>query len=123
MPEPGFETVTRSELSRRLDETRPDNSDPREGFALVNVLKPEAFAAEHIPVSINIPVGNEEEFEKRFSKDKDIVLYCASSQCDASPTVAKRLSEQGFTHIYDYEAGMKDWKESGGPVETGATSA
>ncbi len=30
----------------------------------------------HIPGSINIPQGNEDEFERRFAKDKEIIVYC-----------------------------------------------
>jgi rhodanese-related sulfurtransferase len=112
MQDNGFETISRFELSRRITESRPDNADPDKGFALVNVLNPEVFAKEHIPASINIPAGNEQEFEKRFSKEKDIILYCANSDCDASPTVAKRLAEKGFANVYDYEAGMQDWKKA-----------
>lgn len=123
MQDQRIETITRPELNRLIADARPDNTNPDEGFALVNVLEPEQFAREHIPASINIPVGDEQEFEKRFSKEKDIVLYCASTECDASPTVAKRLVEKGFTNVFDYEAGMRDWKDAGGAVEGNAVGS
>ena len=120
MPEGNVTTVNQAELSQRMAEARPDNTDPNEGYALINVLKPEMFEKEHIPASINIPEGNEGQIEQLFSKDKEIVLYCASDKCDASPKVAKRLAEKGFTKVYDYEAGMQDWKENGGAVASGS---
>ena len=30
---------------------------------------------------------------------------------DASPKAAKKLEEEGFTNVYDYEGGTKDWFE------------
>jgi rhodanese-related sulfurtransferase len=109
-------TIERSELLRRLTDEPPANEDAKEGYALVNVLAPEAFAREHIPNSINIPKGNEDEFERRFDRDKPIIVYCASPDCDASPTVAKRLIALGFREVFDYEGGMSDWKQGGNPV-------
>lgn len=114
-----IETINYAELASRLADSRPDNSDRSRGYALVNVLKPEAFKNEHIPASINIPKGDEQTFEDRFSKDKEIIVYCASPTCDASVTVAKRLAEMGFEDVYDYEAGLSDWKQSGGAIESG----
>lgn len=115
-----METISQAELSKRLAQEPPDNEDARKGYALVNVLGSEQFAKEHIPNSINIPKGREDEFEKRFSHDKEIIVYCASPECDASPNVAKDLQERGFERVLDFEGGMSSWKEADGPVETGA---
>ncbi|MGH8615893.1 MAG: rhodanese-like domain-containing protein, partial [Gammaproteobacteria bacterium] len=97
--------------------TVPD--DAEQGYALVNVLKPEAFEREHIPGSDYIPEGNEVTFEQRFSKDKEIIVYCASTDCHASDSVAEKLTKRGFTRVYDYAAGLRDWKQGGNSVETG----
>lgn len=113
------EALSREALHERLRRERPDNEDPNKGWALVNVLPEDAFREEHIPASINIPKGEEDEFERRFDKDKEIVVYCASPECDASPIVAKVLAARGFRNVGDYEAGMSDWKDAGFPVESG----
>lgn len=115
-----FEPISRAQLTKRMNDIPPENVDPDRGYALVNVLEKDAYAKEHIPASINIPIGDEREFQKRFSKHKDIVVYCASSTCDASPKVANKLVRMGFTNVYDYEAGLSDWKGAGGPVESGS---
>lgn len=120
MSDQSYETLTAEELKKRLDQKAPDNDDPDEGYALVNVLGEDDFEEAHIPSSINIPKGNEDKFEKRYSKDKPIVVYCASPECDASPTVAEELADRGFGKIYDFEAGMSGWKQAGYPVERGA---
>lgn len=117
MTESGFQTISREELERRLELRHPDNEDPRAGYALVNVVDAKLFERDHIPSSINIPKDEVDEFERRFEKDKDIIVYCASPDCDASPEVARALSSRGFRHVYDYESGMSDWRMAGLPVE------
>lgn len=110
-------TITREQLARKLETTTPDNEDRRNGFALVNVLAPEAFARERIPESINIPAQDVDAFERRFEKGKELVLYCASPSCDASPKVARELVRRGYNRVVDYEGGVSDWREGGQPLE------
>lgn len=93
------------------------------GLAVVNVLPEEQFSKEHIPDSENVPVAAE-EFERRVrqlagGKDEPIVVYCASEECDASPKAANKLADAGFTAVYDYEAGMRGWKQAKLPVDGG----
>ena len=113
---PGTETINREQLEKKLSETLPDNGDQRNGYALVNVLGRQAFEREHIPHSISIPLGEIERCEKRFDRDKEIVVYCASYDCEAAPKAALKLEKAGFRKILDYEGGMKDWKEAGNEV-------
>ncbi len=98
------ETITRDALKQKMDSG--------EEFTLVNVLSPEQFEREHIPGSVNIPLDQvEEEFPKQFDEDDDIVVYCASPSCQASPKAAEKLDSMGFTNVKDYEGGLSDWKE------------
>ena len=85
-----------------------NNEDRHRGFALVNVLGEGAFAMAHIPGSINIPHGNEDVFERRFAKDKEIIVYCPSPDCPASDKVAAVLVTRGFRRVYDYAGGLSD---------------
>lgn len=111
-----FQTISRQELEQRLKLQQPDNDDPNAGYALVNVLDTKLYERDHIPSSINIPRDDVDEFEQRFEKDKDIIVYCASPDCEASPEVARELTKRGFRHVYDYEKGMSDWRMAGHPV-------
>ena len=91
-------------------------------FALINVLPLKQFRVEHIPGSANIPVADD-DFLKRVGqfvgdKARTIIVYCANTQCAASTTAARQLEEAGYSDVYDYKAGMKAWKESGGSVES-----
>lgn len=115
-----FDVISREMLQQYTDREPPDNMSASGGYALVNVLGEEAFRKEHIPASINIPKGQEDEFERRFARDKHIIVYCASPECDASPKVAGELASRGFENVHDYEGGMKDWKASGAQVASGA---
>ena len=120
MPDNEVETLSADELEQRLEQEAPDNDDRSEGYALVNVLGEESYEREHIPDSINIPQGEEDAFERRFSRDKEIIVYCASRDCDASPKAARELVRRGFTNVTAFAAGMKGWKSAGGDLASGS---
>ncbi len=95
------------------DELKMMNETEHEDFVLLNVLPRHAFNKQHIRTSINIPVKDENFVDKVAdvvgSKDRKVVVYCASFDCDASPKAARKLEEAGFTQVYDYEGGTQDW--------------
>ncbi|HEX2237869.1 MAG TPA: rhodanese-like domain-containing protein [Gammaproteobacteria bacterium] len=84
-----FATVTTVQLLEMFEIEQFNNEHRDKGYALINVLTPETFGKEHIPGSINIPLGHEDEFEQRFTKDKEIIVYGNSLACDASTQVAQ----------------------------------
>ena len=91
---------------------------------IINVLPSEAFKKAHIPGSVNIPVENT-EFEHQVGslvgdKNAPVVVYCANTDCDASPKAARRLEQAGFSKVYDFEAGLQGWKDAGFSVEGSA---
>lgn len=103
-----MQSITRDDL-KQMNET--DHED----FVLINVLPGEAFNKEHIRTSINIPLQSEdftEQVERVVgNKERKVVLYCASFDCDASPKAAKKLEQAGFSQVFDYEGGTRDWFE------------
>lgn len=99
-------------VQRRLEEG---------GVALLNVLGPDAFAQGHIPGSVNAPV-EEEGFEEKAhqavpDRTQPVIVYCASTECQASPKAARKLEAQGYSKVYDFKAGMEGWRKAGLPVE------
>lgn len=103
-----MQTLTAQQLKQRLDRN--------EKLLLINVLDEDEFERQ-LPGSRNVPV-NRENFVQRVrkaggSENKEIVVYCASTDCGASPKAAKELDEAGFTHVYDFEGGIKAWREAG----------
>lgn len=104
------ESISAKELKNRLE------SD--EDFKLINVLSEESFNEEHIPGSRNIPTAKiDKKAEEELDKSEEIIVYCASFQCGASPKAAQKLEEFGYKNVIDYEGGMKKWKEEGYPVK------
>ncbi len=103
-----MQTLTKQELKRMNDVEEAD-------FVLINVLPLKHFKEQHIRTSINLPYDDENftaAVEKvAGGKERDIVVYCASFDCDASTKAAEKLEAAGFTSVFDYEGGTKDWFE------------
>lgn len=103
-----MQSITREELKSM-------NQQHDRDFVLINVLPRESFLEKHIRTSVNVPAGEEGFADKveaiAGSKDRDVVVYCASFDCDASPRAARKLEQSGFRNVFDYEGGTKDWFE------------
>jgi rhodanese-related sulfurtransferase len=52
--------------------------------------------------------------DKNFSKDKTVLVYCASG--GRSALGGKTLKDMGYTQVYNL-GGFKDWVDSGGAVD------
>lgn len=111
--------ITRDALKSYLSREQPNNIDRSNGFALVNVLPASSFRMEHIAGSINIPEGNEADFERLFDKGKKIIVYCASPECPASSTVEGKLAKRGFSNVTVYKGGISEWRLAGFPIVKG----
>ena len=98
--------------------------DDEQEFLLLNVLSEEDFERAHIPGSENLPVDRpdfvEQAEDMAGSKDATVVVYCSSSDCDASVEAARMLEEAGFNKDLHYDVGMKGWLQDGHEVERAA---
>jgi rhodanese-related sulfurtransferase len=103
-----MQTISTEELKRMKQDD--------ESFQLINVLSRDHFQEDHIPGSENVPLSTPDfvdDVERTIGgKDKTVVVYCASAECDASSKAARRLEEAGFQHVLCYEGGTKAWNES-----------
>jgi rhodanese-related sulfurtransferase len=52
--------------------------------------------------------------DKNFSRDKTVLLYCASG--GRAALAGKLLKDMGYAEVYNM-GGFKDWADSGGAVE------
>lgn len=91
--------------------------DSDDSFYLVDVLSENSFTGRHIPEAINVP-GSEsfvEDFEKKTgAKSQDeIIVYCTSETCGASPAAAKQLEEAGYKNVSHYKSGLAGWEAAG----------
>lgn len=85
---------------------------------LVNALAREAFDETRIPGSISLPAARAVHVAPEIlATDQPIVVYCASRSCTASPTLAQKLVDLGFTEVADFEGGIEEWQRSGYPME------
>jgi len=52
--------------------------------------------------------------DKKFAKDKTVIVYCASG--GRSALAGKALKDLGYDRVYNL-GGFKDWADSGGEVD------
>lgn len=52
------------------------------------------------------------------AKDTPIAFYCSSVECPASKAAAHQAHDAGYTNLYKYPGGLKDWEEKGLPIVT-----
>lgn len=108
-----FKAITREELKRWIDEEKD--------FVLVDVLSEASYNAKHLPGAVHAAV-REPDFHEKVDKlapdmEKPVVVYCGSFTCQLSPLAAHKLSQMGYTEVYDFEGGLADWQEAGYPLE------
>ena len=84
------------------------------GYIILDVRRPDEFAAGHIPNAINMPnesIGTT-EIPELPDKDQLIMVYCRSGR--RSKEAAEKLVKLGYTNIVEF-GGILDWK---GEIET-----
>lgn len=88
-------------------------------FILVDTLPASTYEAEHMPGGINIVSDDISAQAPKLLPDRSatIVVYCASNTCQRAGLAAERLELLGYTRIFHYEGGKKDWTAAGFPLE------
>ncbi len=79
-----------------------------DGHVIVDVRRPDEFAAGHIPGAICIPnesIGSEQP-EELPDPDQVILVYCRSG--NRSKQAAQKLFDMGYTSVYEF-GGIIDW--------------
>ena len=79
------------------------------GYIILDVRRPDEFAAGHIPNAINVPnesIGTD-EIPELPNKDQLIMMYCRSGR--RSKEAAEKLVKLGYTNIVEF-GGILDWK-------------
>ena len=87
-----------------------------DGVQIVNVLSPEHYGKGFIKGSKKIPLEQLDSRLGELDKTKEVVTYCASSECSASMKAAEKLAAKGFK-VKAYEGGIKEWSEAGLPTD------
>ena len=79
------------------------------GYIILDVRRPDEFAAGHIPNAINVPnesIGTS-DIPELPDKDQLIMVYCRSGR--RSKEAAEKLVKLGYTNIVEF-GGILDWK-------------
>ncbi|MGE0268068.1 MAG: rhodanese-like domain-containing protein [Candidatus Omnitrophota bacterium] len=101
-------SIDKAELLQKIQDKKQ--------FQLVNVLAPENYNLGFIKGSRKIPLTELDRRSIELDKKTEVITYCANYDCPASRQAAEKLAAKGFkTRVY--EGGIKEWKESGFPVE------
>jgi len=107
--------ITQRELLQLLDH--------HQAPVIIDVRKPDEFAAGHVPGAINIPhIEISARLDELSSdKHKELVVYCESGRRAA---IAQGILEKaGFTDVLHLEGDMQSWRKLGLPqVETQPSS-
>ena len=104
--------IDREEVKRLLGKV--------EKARIVEALPEKYYEQAHIPGALQIDYKEVAEKAPSLLSDKaqKIVVYCASSECANSEKAARTLEYLGYSNVFVYRAGKKDWIDSGYPVES-----
>jgi rhodanese-related sulfurtransferase len=105
-------TITKGELKHMMDK--------KERFTLIDVRSQERYIEEHIPGAVNIPL---EEIERsglyNLNREDIIIVYDACSDTNIlNLRAVDKLTKLDCRRVYDFEGGMRDWKNSGYRTES-----
>ena len=83
-------------------------------FLLLDVLKKEQFAKDHIDGARNVPAEGADFLpavaRAAGVKSKKVVVYCADASCSAARTSAEKLVVAGYTDVLTYKGGLAAWR-------------
>jgi len=89
-------------------------SETEAEFILVDVLPEDAFAKEHLPNAINIPLEKlSSEAKLRLNKNQRIVVYGDTHESERSNKAAEILEDLGYRKVSDFDGGIHAWKRAG----------
>jgi len=104
--------INKEEIIGLLDKSQP--------MILVEALPEKYFNEAHLPGAVQIDYTEVTEKAPSLltNKNKKVVVYCASSDCENSKKAATTLDRLGYKNVFVYKKGKKEWIDSGLPVES-----
>jgi rhodanese-related sulfurtransferase len=90
-----------------------------EGFAVLDVRSPDAYAAGHVPGAVNLPHARiTERTLEAFAPGTLLVVYCSGPHCNGADRAALRLARLGRP-VKKMIGGVTGWREEGFELATG----
>ncbi len=78
-----------------------------ENTLVVDVRESAEYAFEHIPNATSMPLGDLDDRAKELDENKNVYVVCRTG--NRSDMAAQKLTEQGFTKVYNVVPGMSEW--------------
>ncbi|HWO76816.1 MAG TPA: sulfurtransferase TusA family protein [Bacillus sp. (in: firmicutes)] len=91
--------TSNNELEKKLE--------TEENIVVLDVRETAEYAFNHIPNAISIPLGELDSRLNELNKEKEIYVVCRTG--NRSDFAAQKLSENGFTKVYNVVPGMSEW--------------
>ncbi len=88
-----------------------------EEHTLLDVRSSAEWESAHPTKALHIELGALSQRMHELSKDKPLVVICASG--NRSAMAATKLANAGFEPVYNFSGGMGAWKGAGLPVKSG----
>ena len=85
-------------------------------LVLVDARAGEAYAEEHLPGAISVPVDAAAEIVNGLDPGRQYVVYCWRSTCHLAAKVALELANRGLD-VREMNTGWREWKAEGWPTE------
>ena len=82
-------------------------------FVLVDARPRDQYDMAHIPGAISLPLNEIPQYAGSLDKGRMIVTYCGNYNCPISTEAAGQLVGLGYTNVYDYKGGIKEWQDAG----------
>lgn len=97
-------------------------NDPKGRTVVVDVRKPESYAAGHIPGAINVYLPDIRKSDERLGHANRIIVYGKGFTDPLGVAAAKRLVAEGYKNVWEFKGGMEAWQSSQRPVTTQSES-
>jgi rhodanese-related sulfurtransferase len=104
---------------RHPEDLYAEIADGSSDLVVVDARFREAYAREHLPGAVNLPLRDlTEQNAAGLSRHSLYVVYCWDDSCRASSKVANRMRTLGFK-VNELHGGLQAWKKQGYPTERG----
>lgn len=94
------------------------------GVLILDARSEEDFQEAHIPGALSLPSESSEEqvasVLQGVGYDREIVVYCSGSDCEAAEDVAVSLRDRGYHAVHVFSGGWEEWTNGNQPIEAGA---
>jgi len=97
-----------------------DLVESMDNLLVIDARKVSDYQKGHIPDSLNLPNTETNPLslaQHIKSKESPVLFYCNGVNCGRSVEACKIAVKAGYTNVYWFRGGIKEWEDKGFPVE------